>query len=145
MGKLAAEKKNGYGTRNLRDNPMEEQLAAIKLAKIVIATMNTRDFVEFAKHLADDAVFDFPGSGEVAGKKRIIIFLKALLRKYPELAFTIEDTIAEDHKACICWTNKGISSKGEPYHNRGVTLVYMAAGKIVYISDYFKDTSFTKS
>ena len=124
---------------------MTAAISSNDMPRIFIGTMNTRDFSQLEARLADDAVFDFPGPGEIRGRKRIIIFLKALLRKYPELAFTIEDTIAEEDRSCICWTNTGTNSRGEPYSNRGVTVVRTAGEKIVSISDYFKDTSFTKS
>ena len=47
-----------------------------------------------------------------------------------------------DH-ACAVWSNEGENKKGNPYNNRGATLVQISEGKIVFMSDYFKDTSFT--
>ena len=44
----------------------------------------------------------------------------------------------------VVWSNKGKDKRGEPYDNRGITFVQMREGKIVLISDYFKDTSFLK-
>jgi ketosteroid isomerase-like protein len=90
-------------------------------------------------------VFDFPGAGRICGPKKILTFLKALFRKYPRLKFTVEDILLEGDRACAVWSNEGEDSRGTPYRNCGMTLVHVAKGKIVFISDYFKDTSFTSA
>ena len=89
---------------------------------------------------------EYPSQGleKVKGCRRIIVFLKAVLRKYPELKFTIEKIIVEGVGAAVVWANKGKDKSGEPYDNRGSTFLQMRAGKIVLISAYFKDTSFLK-
>ena len=61
---------------------------------------------------------------------------------YPELKFKIENIIVDDAGAAVVWSNKGRFKSGEPYMNQGITLVQIREGKIVLISDYFKDTSF---
>jgi hypothetical protein len=38
----------------------------------------------------------------------------------------------------------GEDIKGNPYKNAGVTLLHFNQGKISFISDFFKDTSFVK-
>jgi ketosteroid isomerase-like protein len=109
----------------------------------IFAAMNSRDLSGLARYLADDAVFDFPGAGCIAGQKKILLFLKVLFRKYPRLRFTVEDILLDGDRACAVWSNEGEDSSGTPYRNRGVTVLHIAQGKIVFISDYFKDTSFT--
>ncbi len=122
----------------------EKSLSNRDLAELVVSSMDKRDFTLYEKHVAEDAVLDFPGSGTIRGCRRIIVFLKAMLRKYPELKFTIENIIADEGWAAVVWSNRGKFKNGEPYSNHGVTLVKSSAGKIVLISDYFKDTSFLK-
>jgi ketosteroid isomerase-like protein len=111
----------------------------------IFAAMNSRDLTGLEQHLAEDAVFDFPGAGSITGKKKILVFLKVLFRKYPRLKFTVEDILLEGDRACAVWSNEGEDTSGTPYNNRGITLVHVAHGKIVFISDYFKDTSFTSA
>jgi len=106
--------------------------------------MNTRDFTNLEIRMTDDAVFDFPGAGRIEGAKRIIIFLKALLRKYKTLTFTVHEMITDKEASCAVWTNKGEHTEGHAYANSGVTLFHFSGGKISFISDYFKDTSFVK-
>ena len=115
------------------------------LAHILFTAMNSRDLSELEKYLAEGAVFDFPGAGTIQGKKKILVFLKILFRKYPRLTFTVEDVIVEGDRACAVWSNKGESKDGKPYENRGVTILRVYNGQIVSLSDYFKDTSFVRS
>ncbi len=76
------------------------------------------------------------------GRKRILLFFKVLLRKYPRLEFNVKEIIVEADKVCVVWTNHGKDRKSTPYRNHGVTFIRLSEGKIVFISDYFKDTSF---
>ncbi len=111
----------------------------------VFAAMNSRDFSGVRDFFADEMVLDFPGAGRIAGAKKVLIFLKALLRRYPKLTFTVSDVIMEDTRACVVWTNTGERSDGMAYSNSGVTLIAFSEGEIVLLSDYFKDTSFTET
>lgn len=114
----------------------------IDLAQSIFKAMNERNLMTHERNLAEHAKFDFPGAGVIEGSKRIIIFLKALLRKYPRLVFSVVNIIIEHERLCIVWHNEGESSAGTLYENRGITLVHLASDKIMLISDYFKDTFF---
>ena len=103
--------------------------------------MNLSGFIRFSA----GGTLSYPGAGVIAGRRRIVVFLRALLRRYPELHFEVLDTLVEGNRACVVWTNQGRRSDGAPYRNRGVTLVALRGGKITEISDYFKDTSFAEA
>lgn len=107
--------------------------------------MNHRNYSDLENRLSEDAALDFPGAGRIEGRKRIISFVKALFRKFPRLEFSIKDIVVEDDRACIIWTNEGERVDGKPYNNRGVTFLQLSEGRIDFISDYFKDTSFVSS
>ena len=107
--------------------------------------MNHRRFTDLEPVLSENVVFDFPGSGQVEGRRRVLLFLHALLRKYPQLEFTVSDVVSEDNRVCAVWSNKGIDSSGASYENRGMTLMVMAGTQVRFISDYFKDTSFVNN
>ena len=126
-------------------NIMNKLYSIRDMAGSIFTAMNTRDFSELEKIVSEDIVFDFPGAGRIEGYKRVIIFLKALLRKYPELTFSVSEIITDNQRACTVWSNKGEDTEGNPYANRGITLLYFSESKITLISDYFKDTSFVKS
>ncbi len=116
-----------------------------RLAQAFIGVLNNRKYTDFEARLSEGAALDFPGAGRIEGRKRIISFVKALFRKFPKLEFSIKDIIVEDDRACIVWSNEGERVDGTPYNNRGVTFLQISNGKIDFISDYFKDTSFASS
>ncbi len=114
------------------------------LARSVFHAMNTRDFATLEMNVTEDVVFDFPGAGKIEGNRRVMLFLKALLRKYPILAFEVSEILIDNQNACAVWTNRGENSEGIAYANSGLTLMQFTGNKIAYISDYFKDTSFVQ-
>lgn len=123
---------------------MDKLFSGQEMARSIFNAMNTRDFSEFENFITEDVVFDFPGAGRIEGYKRVIIFLKALLRKYPRLTFTVSEIITDNQRACAVWTNEGEDINGNAYSNSGITLLYFTERKLTFISDYFKDTSFVK-
>jgi ketosteroid isomerase-like protein len=123
---------------------MDKLFTKQDVARSIFNAMNTRDFSEFENFVTEDVVFDFPGAGRIEGIKRTLIFLKALLRKYPKLAFTVSEIISDNQKACAVWTNEGEDTDGNLYSNSGITLLYFTGNRLRFISDYFKDTSFVK-
>lgn len=113
-----------------------------KLASGVFEAMNQRDFSTMQGNITDDLIFDFPGAGRIDGAKRVVLFLTALLRKYTVLQFNVSEIFTEGERACAIWTNLGESKDGKSYSNSGVTIFQFTDGKISFMSDYFKDTSF---
>jgi ketosteroid isomerase-like protein len=102
--------------------------------------LNERDLVEANNLLASQAELFFPKTQPMVGKDRILKFLKIFFRQYPELIFTVERVIRQKDQAAVHWTNRGTNRRREPYENEGVTILEMEKGKIVYISDFFKNT-----
>ena len=113
-----------------------------KIAVSVFDAMNSSEFSVFENYADDNLSFDFPGVDRVEGVKRVILFFKVLLRKYNNLKFNVSDVIVENDKACVVWTNHGEEKNGGVYKNSGMTLFHFNKDKVLYISDYFKDTSF---
>ena len=114
----------------------------LQIANVIFSSLNNRELEQLHNFLDENATFDFPGTNLIKGRKKILTFFKILFRKYPRLIFTVQETIVEGDRVCIVWTNEGITSNSTPYANRGVTYVYISGGKIHFISDYFKNTSF---
>lgn len=116
-----------------------------QLAKLVFDCFNCRDFSAVEPNIDENILFNFPGVGDIHGKRRSLLFMKTLLRKYPVLEFQLAEIIAEEEKVVVVWTNTGKNNEGEDYINSGITLFHFNGDKIIYLSDYFKDTSFTNS
>jgi ketosteroid isomerase-like protein len=102
--------------------------------------LNERDLDEADYLLTTKTEFYFPKMQPMVGKDRILKFLKIFFRQYPELTFTVIRVIHQGDQAVVHWTNRGMNRRKEPYENEGVTLLEMEKGKIVYISDFFKNT-----
>ncbi len=104
---------------------------------------NKKEFEGLKITLAPNAAFYFPGTKMVQGPDKICQLLRVISRKYPDLTFTIKEIIIENNNAAVSWTNQGTDRQGNCYNNEGVTIIKTANGLITYLSDYFKDTSFT--
>ncbi|OFX27026.1 MAG: hypothetical protein A2041_10995 [Bacteroidetes bacterium GWA2_31_9b] len=124
---------------------MTNSISYKNFAQGVFDAMNMRDFSAMQNNIAENLLFDFPGSQKIEGAKRVVLFLTVLLRKYSTLTFTVSEIFTEGDRACAIWTNKGEYKDGKPYSNSGVTIFHFNEDKISYMSDYFKDTSFTNS
>ena len=101
---------------------------------------NDHDVEAMDQMLAPEAEFYFPKTQPLIGKDRILRFFTILFHQYPQLSFEIQRIIRQNDQAAVHWTNRGVSRKKEPYQNEGVTIMEMTAGKISYISDFFKNT-----
>jgi ketosteroid isomerase-like protein len=112
-------------------------------ATMLFEAMNARDIARLEALLDGDAAFDFPGTGLIQGRRRILVFFKVLFRKFESLVFDVHEVVIDGDRACVVWENSGRHATGEPYANRGMTLIRLTGDRIAFISDYFKDTSFT--
>lgn len=115
-----------------------------EISKLVFESINKRDFIKFESIVNEDIIFDFPGVDQMKGIKKVILFFNILFRKYKALHFEIIDIIVDEDKTCVKWNNKGEEKDGTLYSNSGLTWFYFKNGKVSFMSDYFKDTSFNK-
>ena len=122
---------------------MNQEIDYKGIAVSIFEAMNSGEFSKFQSNALEGISFDFPDTDRIEGAKRVILFFKVLLRKYKDLKFSVNEVIVGDKKACVVWTNKGEYNDGSLYENSGITLFHFYDDKISYISDYFKDTSFT--
>lgn len=102
--------------------------------------VSNKKLEQMGDFLKTDARLYFPKTQPLVGKERILKFFQVLFRQYPELTFTVQDTIVQQHKVAVHWTNRGITRKGEPYENEGVTLFVFEDGQVAFMSDFFKNT-----
>ena len=119
---------------------MKEPMPATELIHHFFDVFNRRDTKEMGNLLDPNAEFFFPKTQPLAGKDRILKFLNILFRQYPQLSFKIQRVIRQGDQAAVHWTNHGMNRRKEPYQNEGVTIFEFQAGKIQFISDFFKDT-----
>ncbi|KPJ74128.1 hypothetical protein AMJ52_01835 [candidate division TA06 bacterium DG_78] len=113
------------------------------LVKEFFRLLNKKELENLTAFLSPAVIFYFPGTKSLSGPHKVIQLFKAIFRKYPDLTFRIKDIIVEENRLAVSWTNSGTDVNGDPYQNEGVTLFRIEQGYVTYISDYFKNTSFT--
>ncbi len=115
-------------------------MSAEALIREFFEVFNKRNLDKIQYLLGADAAFYFPKTQPLIGTARILKFLNILFRQYPQLRFEIQRIIVDGNQAAIHWTNQGKNKRDLPYENEGVTLMELQDGKIIFISDFFKDT-----
>ena len=101
---------------------------------------NHRNLDKIEHLISPDAELYFPKTQPLIGKNHILKFFNILFRHYPQLSFDIRRIIIQGHQAAIHWTNQGKNKHEAPYENEGVTIMELMDRKIIFISDFFKDT-----
>lgn len=102
--------------------------------------ISCKDIGRLESDLSGDAVFRFPKTEDLLGRERILKFFRLLFRRYPRLSFEVKAILREGDCAAVHWTNQGQDRRGEDYANEGVTWMKWRDGKLVFISDFFKNT-----
>ena len=102
--------------------------------------LNERNLDEMEHLFSSEAKLYFPKTQPLIGKNRIFKFFNILFHQYPQLNFDIQRIIIQGNLAAIHWTNQGKNKRDTPYENEGVTIMELMNGKIIFISDFFKDT-----
>jgi ketosteroid isomerase-like protein len=110
--------------------------------RALFTCVSARDADGLAALLHPDAVFYFPKTAPLVGPERILRFFALLWRRYPRLDFSVRELIVapDGQRAAVHWTNAGHTREGADYANEGVTLLHLREGRLVLISDFFKDT-----
>ena len=107
-------------------------------------TVNRRQYDRLKRFFSPDIVFHFPGTRPLNGPTKLVQMLKIIHHRYSKLIFIVVDIIVQGDRAVALWDNHGTDTHGSPYQNEGATVFTFVKGKIQYLSDYFKDTSFVK-
>jgi ketosteroid isomerase-like protein len=110
------------------------------IAALFFKLVNQRDMTAFEKLLADNAKFYFPKTKPLLGKERVLRFFNILFKRFPKLEFKVERTVVQGSTVVVHWTNQGLRKDQQPYDNEGVTWLEIKDGKVILISDFFKDT-----
>jgi ketosteroid isomerase-like protein len=102
--------------------------------------LNERRFDRIEERVAEDVVFEFPGSrfgGRYEGRRRFLVFLRQNQRLFRDgLRFTPRWIgVVGDH-GVVEWTNRGVTRDGREYANRGVTVFRFEGGLIVEVRDH---------
>jgi limonene-1,2-epoxide hydrolase len=116
---------------------MEEKILAF------MEDMHSGDAARISDWFADESSMWIPPASPVQGKMRIKALFRAMFSRYEFLQWKILDILPVSDNRCIHICESHGRIKGcNAYHNRVITdITFNAEGKIVNLSDYFKDTT----
>jgi len=102
-----------------------------------------RDHAALEKWFIDSSVLWMPPTAPVTGGRRIVVLFRTIFRMYSDLNWKVTELHEVSPTKCIYLTDSwGTIGKDTPYKNSIMTLIeFNADGKIVFLSDYFKDTA----
>ena len=105
--------------------------------------MHSNDAERVAQWFSEDSTLWIPPAAPVTGHSRIKALFRAMFSRYEFLQWTIIDILPVSDKRCIhiCDSRGKIKGNNE-YSNRVMTdITFNEEGKIICLSDYFKDTT----
>jgi limonene-1,2-epoxide hydrolase len=105
--------------------------------------MQSNDPVRISDWFADDSKLWIPPAQPVEGICRVRALFRAMFSRYEFLRWRIIDILPVDENRCIhICESHGKLHGCEEYTNRVITdITFNNDGKIVSLSDYFKDTA----
>jgi uncharacterized protein (TIGR02246 family) len=110
-----------------------------------LAKLNAQDIDGFLEFCDPDAVFAFPGtsllSGVHHGTEEIRRFFQMLFQLVADLHFEYRHLLVGRDRAAIEWEDSGHTFRGEPFDNRGVTVMHFRDGRLVEMRDHLDTES----
>lgn len=105
--------------------------------------MQLNDACKVADWFVDESTVWIPPAKPVIGRTRIHALFRALFSRYNYVRWEIIDILPVSENRCIHICDSIGDMKGvDNYSNRVITdITFNEQGKIIMLSDYFKDTS----
>lgn len=105
--------------------------------------LNTLDISLIEQWFCEESSVWIPPAKTLTGKRRIMALFKAIFRKYKALDWTVTEIFELGNSKFMYQTSSsGILGNNEKYSNEIITVIqFSAAGTILSLSDYFKDTT----
>lgn len=104
--------------------------------------LNTLNPEHLEKWFTDESTIWIPPSKEISGKNRILALFRAIFRRYEKIEWNVAEIFHLGNNKYFYQTSSvGNLTGKETYRNEICTVVqFSECGKILYLSDYFKDT-----
>lgn len=114
-----------------------------QLARQFIQDLNSRNLERLMSWFLEDTQLWIPPAPLVQGSKRITLLLKLIFRRYTDIQWEIVELYqASENIILVEMRSTGTFTSGKKYENNLISLIkYDSAGKIFYISDFFKNTA----
>jgi ketosteroid isomerase-like protein len=104
--------------------------------------LESRDLARRRRWLSDRTALWVPPTAPVTGERRILALFRAIYRMYADLHWKVTEVHQIGERRYVYFTDSwGTIGKGRPYRNKIATvIIFDDEGRIVSLSDYFKDT-----
>ncbi|KXH80382.1 hypothetical protein AU378_18370 [Chryseobacterium kwangjuense] len=104
--------------------------------------LNSLKIEHLEKWFTDESTIWIPPSKQISGKNRILALFRAIFRRYDSIEWQVFEIFPlGNQKFFYQTTSYGRMTDKGVYENNICTLVqFSEEGKIIYLSDYFKDT-----
>lgn len=119
------------------------RLSAEEIRQIVsrqLERLNAQDIEGFLEFCEEDAVFTFPGNslfgGVHQGKEQISRFFSMLFQIITDLRFDQKHIMVFGDWVAIEWEDFGHTFRGEPFDNKGVTVMHLRDGRQIEMRDH---------
>jgi ketosteroid isomerase-like protein len=114
-----------------------------ELIRGFVRDLNSRDLTKIATWFADDAIVSIPPQERLEGARRALAFFRSVFRLYEEMHWEVGEVLPVGPRRFVYFTEShGRFRSGAAYRNSIVTVIHFdEAGRITFLSDYFKDTT----
>lgn len=105
--------------------------------------LNSLNTEHLEKWFTDESVIWIPPLKEISGKNRILALFRAIFKRYEKIEWHVSEIFHLGGDKYFYQTNSLGNRLGKgSYHNEICTIIqFSEKGKILYLSDYFKDTN----
>jgi ketosteroid isomerase-like protein len=105
--------------------------------------LESRDFERLKRWLTDTTELWVPPAPPVTGARRALAMFRAIYRMYPDLHWKVTEVHRIGENRFLYLSDSwGTIGQGRPYRNHLATVItFDGEGRIVTLSDYFKDTA----
>ncbi|KQS91326.1 hypothetical protein ASG21_02245 [Chryseobacterium sp. Leaf394] len=108
--------------------------------------LNSLNIEKLEKWFTDETVISIPPAKEISGKSRILALFRAIFRRYEKIEWSVSEIFNLGNEKYFYQTHSlGYMYGKGMYKNEICTVIQFSdCGKILYLSDYFKDVKVFK-
>jgi steroid delta-isomerase-like uncharacterized protein len=124
-----------------------------EVARAIFDAVGRHDLDAAMDLVAEDSVDDFVAIGRYEGRAAIRTFFDGLLAAFPDFAMEVDRTVGDDETAVVQWRASGgftgaaflgIEPTGKRVELRGVDVMQIASGRVIYDTIYYDGASFAR-
>jgi limonene-1,2-epoxide hydrolase len=114
-----------------------------ELIESFMSDLEQRDVEKLRRWFFSESVLWMPPVGKIDGDRRILAAFRIIFRGYSDIHWKVTNIMSAGNNRFIYETESwGTIGKSTPYQNHILTIIdFDAQGRIVFLSDYFKDTA----